>query len=132
MRIVSLALVFLASTVGCSGYNPFAPDQSVILDVSKIDAPAAVAATNPITVVLTVTLGGCLSFDHIEVSRDASNAHIIVWGRDAAKGKTDVACPANLELRPYSYEFDPPFANTFTVQAARGRLAPLQTTIQVQ
>ena len=112
--------------------NPFAPDQSVTLDVSKIDAPMTVATGTSITVVLTVTTGGCKSFDHIQVNRDASGAYVTVWGRDGAKGRTDVACPANIVLEPHSYQFDPPFTNSFTIQVDRGRLAPLQTTVQVQ
>jgi hypothetical protein len=112
--------------------NPLAPDQSVTLDVSKIDAPTAVAAGAPIAVVLTVTIGGCMSFDHIEVNRDAGAGHMTVWGRDAAKGRKDIACPAYIGSEPHSYQFDPPFANSFTIQVDRGRMAPLQTTVQVQ
>jgi hypothetical protein len=132
MRTVSLGLAALVFLAGCDGSNPFAPDQSVTLDVSKIAAPTTVANGSPITVVLTVTLGACLSFDHIQVNRDASGAYVTVWGRDGAKGRTGVACPAILILEPHSYQFDPPFANSFSIQVDRGRLAPLQTTVQVQ
>jgi hypothetical protein len=132
MKTVSLGLAALVFLAGCDGFNPFGPDQSVTLDVSKIDAPTTVASGTPITVVLTVTTGGCLSFDRIEVSRDVSGAHITVWGRDAAKGKTGVLCPANLVNEPHSYQFDPPFADPFTIQVDRGRLAPLQTSVDVQ
>jgi hypothetical protein len=129
IAVVFVAVAIVAINVAC---NPFAPDQSVTLDVSKIDAPTTVANAIPITVVLTVTTGGCTSFDHIEVNRDLSGAHMTVWGRDAAKGRTGVACPANIVLEPHSYQFDPPFANSFTIQVDRGRLAPLQAIVQVR
>jgi hypothetical protein len=132
MKTVSLGLAAVVFLVGCDGSNPFAPDQSVTLDVGKIAAPTTVAAGTPITVVLTVTTGGCLSFDHIQVNRDASSAYVTVWGRDGAKGRSGVACPANLVLEPHSYQFDPPFANAFAIQVDRGRLPPLQATVQVQ
>jgi hypothetical protein len=132
MKTVSLGLAVVVFLAGCDALNPFAPDQSVTLDVSKIDAPMTVATGTSITVVLTVTTGGCKSFDHIQVNRDASGAYVTVWGRDGAKGRTDVACPANIVLEPHSYQFDPPFTNSFTIQVDRGRLAPLQTTVQVQ
>jgi hypothetical protein len=132
MRIVSLSLAAVVVLAGCAAVDPSAPDQSVTLDVSKIAAPTTVANGTPITVVLTVTTGACLSFDHIQVNRDVSGAYVTVWGRDAAKGKTGVGCPANLVLEPHSYQFDPPFANSFAIQVDRGRLPPLQATIQVQ
>lgn len=132
MRIASLSLAAVVCLAGCNAVDSSAPDQAVTLDVSKIDAPTTVASATAITVVLTVTTGGCLSFDHIAVNRDASGAYMTVWGRDAAKGRTGVGCPTNIVFEPHSYRFDPPFANSFVVQVDRGRLAPLQATIQVQ
>ena len=112
--------------------NPFAPDQSVELSVTKLDAPATISSGNPLTVVLTVTTGGCVSFDRITVERNASGASMTAWGRDAAKGDKNVMCPQNIVSEPHSYQFDPPFQNPFTVQVSRGRLSPLIATVQVQ
>jgi hypothetical protein len=136
MRIISLGFAFVAVaivSVSASCDNPLSsPDQSVLLGVSKIDAPATVAPGTAITVVLTVTTGGCVSFDHVDVNRDASSAFMIVWGHDAAKGRNDIACTADIREEPHSYQFSPPFANSFAIQVARGRLSPLQATVQVQ
>ena len=131
MRIIPFAVVAVALVAGCKGSGLFGPDQSVILGVSKIEAPTTVASASPITAVFTVTTGGCVSFDHIEVNRDIASAHVIVWGHDAAKGK-EVVCTQDIRLETHSYKFAPPFASTFTVQAERGRLPPLQATVQVQ
>lgn len=132
MRIISFGVVAVALVAGCRGSDVVTPVQSVILGVSKIDAPATVASASPITAVFTVTTGGCVSFDHIEVNRDITSAHVTVWGHDAAKGNKDVLCTQDIRIETHSYRFDPPFADTFTVQAERGRLSPLQATVQVQ
>ena len=112
--------------------NPFAPDQSVVLGVSKLDAPATISPGSALTVVLTVTTGGCKTFDHIEVERAASLASFTVWGRDGAKGAKNVTCPAYIVDTPHSYQLDPPFQSPSTVQVDRGRLSPLTATVQVQ
>jgi hypothetical protein len=136
MRIVSLGgVVIAAAIVGISAScdNPFSsPDQSVILGVTKFEAPTTVAPGTAITVVLTVTTGGCLSFDHIEVNRDASGANLTVWGRDATIGRKGIVCTQEAVSAAHSYRFDPPFTNSFTIEVNQGRLAPLQATVQVQ
>lgn len=119
----------VGAAVAC---NPFAPDQSVVLGVTKIDAPATVASGTAITIVLTVTTGGCLSFDHIDVSRNASSANMTVWGRDATIGRKGVVCTLVGVSDAHSYQFDPPFSSSFTIQVNQGRLAPLQAVVQVQ
>jgi hypothetical protein len=120
---------FVAMSTAC---NPFAPDQSVVLDVTKLDAPAAIAAGNPLTVTLTVAIDGCSGFHHLEVQRGASDASITVWGRNASIGRSDVVCPSIIKYEPHSYTFAPPFPSSFTVQVPRGRLSPLTATVQVQ
>ena len=118
------------SIAGCR--NPFAPDAAVILDVSKLEAPASVSAGATIPVVVTVVTGGCRSFDYIDVDRTASGASITVWGRDAALGKKNVACPADIRFEPHSLTFDPPFGATFNVAVQRGAFNPLTATVQIQ
>ncbi len=127
---VGIAVVGLVAVpIAC---NPFAPDQSVVLSVTQLDAPATIAAGSPLTVVLTVTTGGCTGFDRIEALRGATGASITVWGRDASVGRSDLICPAILRNEPHSFTFDPPFQGSFTVQVQRGRLDPLTATVQVQ
>ena len=133
MRIVlfvAAVVALVGGSMACS--SVFSPDQSVILGVSKLEAPTSIEAGSPLTVVLTVTTGGCLSFDRIEVSRNASGASFTVWGTDAAKGRKGIACTADIVNTPHSYQLDPPFNNPFVVQVQRGRLGPLTATVQVQ
>jgi hypothetical protein len=129
MRIISFAVVGVALVAGCGLTDP---DQSVILGVSKLDAPTTVASGSTITAVLTVTLGGCLSFDHIQVDRDANGAMITVWGNDSSKGNKGIVCTSDLVIQSHSVQLDPPFANSFTIEVNRDRLSPLTAVVQVQ
>ncbi|MGH7652454.1 MAG: hypothetical protein ACREMS_11515 [Gemmatimonadaceae bacterium] len=134
MKKVLSAAVISGLILSASYCNPFEPepDQSIALDVSKVDVPSSVTAGSAFDVVLTVTLGGCLSFDRIDVVRSATAANFTVWGRDASKGRKGVMCPENLVLEPHTYRVQPPFSGPFTVWVNRGRLAPLIGTVQVQ
>ena len=129
MRIISFGVVAVALVAGCGLTDP---DQSVILGVSQLDAPATVASGSPITAVLAVNLGGCLSFDHIQITRDASGANVIVWGNDASKGNKGTVCTSDIKLQSHSVQFDPPFSTSFTIQVENGRLPPLQAHVEVQ
>jgi hypothetical protein len=129
MKIASSVVMVGALLWSC---NPFAPDQKVVLGVSKLEAPATISAGSPLNIVVTVTTGGCTSFDRLEVQRDASSATLTAWGIDAAKGEKGVSCPTNIVDTPHNYQFDPPFSNPFTIQVQRGRLGPLTATVQVQ
>src|SRR5205823_3531662 len=113
MKTVSSLGIFLGLVGTLAGCNPFAPDQSVQLDVTKLDAPATISSGDALTVTLTVTLNGCERFDHIAVSRDLSDASFTVWGIDASKGRKDIACPSIIKSDPHSYRLLPPFGNPF-------------------
>jgi hypothetical protein len=130
--LLGIAVVgFAAAPLACD--NPFDNDQLVRLHVSQLDAPAAIAAGNPLSVTLTVQTGGCLSFDHFEVERNASVGTLTVWGRDAAKGRKDIACTDDIRMETHSYTFDPPFQSpSFTVRADSGSLMPIFAVVQVQ
>ena len=126
------AIVFAVAAAIWGCRNPFAPDQSVVLDVTQLDAPTTISTGSPLSVVLTVVTGGCKSFDHIEAQRQAASASLTAWGRDGAKGRKDIMCPDNIVYEPHSYRFEPPFQSPFTVTVNRGRLSPLIATVQVQ
>jgi len=132
MRIISFVVVGALFVVGCNGSGLFTPDQSVILGVSKIDAPTSVASGNPIPVALTVVSGGCRSFDHIEVTRDLVGANMTAWGHDSSIGRKDVACTADIVIQSHSVQLEPPFSSSLTIEVNQGRLAPLTAVVQVQ
>ena len=120
-------------TVGAVGAcSAFGPDQSVVLAVTKLEAPATIAAGSPLTVVLTVTTGGCKTFDRIDVERDASAASLTPWGTDSAKGEKNVNCPANIVETPHSIRLDPPFQSPFMLLVPRVGMDPLTATVQIQ
>ena len=123
--VVALAAVPLAC-------NPFAPDQSVVLEVQNLDAPATISPGAQLTVVLSVTTGGCTVFDHIAVLRGPSGAQLAAMGLNTAKGKTNYSCPADIRSDPHSYTLDPPFESPFKVQVNRPTSPPLVATVLVE
>jgi hypothetical protein len=111
----------------------------VVLQVSQIDAPGSVATGSSFAINLTVEVGNCLAFDHIEVVKSASDIVVTVWGTDLSKlpGPTvpgvglDLACaPPNTEVRPLTVQAGS--SGTLTLEVERGRLSPLIATVQVQ
>src|ERR1051325_10088246 len=131
----ALSVAFLAGLIlSATRCNPFEPkpDQSVELGVSKVEVPATVTGGTAFNVVLTVELGGCLSFDRIDVVRSETAANLTVWGKDDSKGVKGVNCPSIAREESHTYEVTPPFSGPFTVQVNRGRLSPFIETVQVQ
>ncbi len=112
--------------------NPFAADQSTILGVSELTAPSTSAGNAPLDVTLTVELGGCLSFDRIQIQRYAGGATLTVWGTDASIGRKNVSCTADIRYEPHNVRFDPPFSGAFDITVNRGRVSPLTATVQIQ
>ena len=128
--LFGLAVVGLVTVpVGC---NPFAPDQRVVLDVSNLVAPATISVGSPLTVTLTVVTGGCTSFTRIVADRSASGASLTALGRNSAKGRSNITCPADIRFEPHSFQLDPPAQGSFKVEAQRPELEPLTVTVQVQ
>jgi hypothetical protein len=128
----TLFRVVVVSVVAVGACNPFAPDQSVVLGVTKLEAPATIAAGSPLTVVLTVTTGGCKTFDRIDIEREAYAAARTPWGTDGAIGKKDVSCTADILATPHSIQLAPPFGSPFMVMVPRVGADPLIATVQIQ
>jgi len=120
---------FFGAAVAC---NPFAPDQSVVLGVEKMDAPATSPVGSPLTVVLTVIVNGCQSFGHLEATSVASGASLVAWGVDHTIGNKDVVCPSIIKSEAHSYQFNPAARGPFQITVDRGRVSPLTATVQVQ
>ena len=132
MKSVLSGIVVVALVAVPLACNPFAPDQSVVLEVESLDAPATIAPGAQLTVVLTVTTGGCTVFDHIAVLRGTSGAQLAAIGVNTAKGKTNYSCPAYIRSDPHSYSLDPPFQSPFMVLVPRVGMDPLTATVQIQ
>jgi hypothetical protein len=124
--------VVLSGLIACAGCNPFAPDQTVVLSVSGLEAPATVAAGNTISVVLSVDVNGCERFDRITVNRNVSGATLTAWGTDGSKGSKGVTCPEILKLESHTVQILPPFTDPFTITVPRGRLSPLTASVKTQ
>ena len=131
MKTVSSAVAVSTVLLCLFGCNPFEPDQSVILGVTKLDAPASIAAGASFAVTLTVQTGGCTSFDRIEVQKTSSSVRLVPWGKDARVGHKDIMCPDVIYDTPHTLQFNPPFDNPFQVYVEQGRLAPLTASVRI-
>lgn len=119
----------IGAAVAC---NPFAPDQSVVLGVEKIDAPATSPVGSPLTVVLTVLVNGCQSFGHLEATSFASGGSLTAWGVDHTVGNKGVVCPEIIRSEAHSYQFTPAALGPFQITVDQGRMPPLTATVQIQ
>ena len=129
-RIIVKAIgISLACLMAC---NPFAPDQSVDLDVDGLNAPPSITPGSSLTVSMSVRTGGCTIFDHIAVLRLESSAHFVAIGRNTAKGRPNVVCPAVVRSDVHTYTLTPPFQSPFTVKVESPTLPTLTTTVVVQ
>lgn len=127
MRAVLSGVVVLLAAVGCRT-NTGPTEHIVVLSVDKLDAPATIASTSPLDVVLTVVSGACQTFTRIEAERGATSVKLTALGKDPEKGCIDLGL-----IQPRTYRLEPPFTpGTFTISVDRGRLSPLIATVQVQ
>ena len=119
LLVLGVTLAF--SALGCSSI--FGRDQSVILGVTQIDAPATVAPSSSLSVTLHVALvNGCQGFDRIEIDRVATGANVTVWGTDASRGRKNISCPQEYKEEPRTIVFNPPFGSTFTISVNDGAI----------
>ena len=128
--LLALGVTLAFSSSGCG--RIFGPDQSVILRVSEIDAPATISPSSSLSVTLQVTTGGCRRFDRIEIDRVATGANVTVWGHDGSIGRKEIMCPADLRVEPHTIVFNPPFGSTFTISVYHGRLPGISETVEVR
>ena len=128
--IATACALLIAASAGC--HDSSATNDLLLLNTETLDAPTTIARGATLTLGLNVEVGGCLTYDHIESHRTASQVALTVWGRDIRTGITDraILCPT-LFLELHEFQLDPPFQSPFTVQVDRGRLAPLTATVQV-
>ncbi|HEX9607353.1 MAG TPA: hypothetical protein VF962_09000 [Gemmatimonadaceae bacterium] len=131
LLVFAVGVVLTISSSGC--HDPTSNVGLVELNTQTLVAPTAIAPGATLTVSLNVEVGGCLTFDHIQSHRTASQVDLTVWGRDIRTGITDraIQCP-RFFVEPREYQLHPPFQNPFTVVVDRGRVSPLIAVVYVQ
>lgn len=125
--LVLAAVTLTSALAGCR--DSLEPPPPAILPVSQIEAPASIAAGSSLTVTLTVNIG-CDRIERLEIQRNASGAYINALGRSTESRQGYLCTMSAIDKRTVT--FDPPFASTFTVSANRGRMPPVQVTVEVQ
>jgi hypothetical protein len=115
MKTLSLGLaVAMSMTISVGCRDSGGPDQYARLQVTKLEAPATVAAGASVDVVLTVGFGSCITFDRISEGRDGAQINLVVWGRQHIPPGNG-SCPDILLTEPRAYRLEPPFPPRFTV-----------------
>ena len=101
------------------------------LRVYDINVPASASATSPLTVDVTVGVGGCTSFDRFNVARKPSSITLTAIGRDFVP-PTGGACTMELRLIHRTYVADPPFTDPLTVTAVQPGDTLLSKAVRIQ
>ena len=130
LGVVAVVLIGSASACG-DPVAPLALYQPAIIDVEKLEAPAAIIAGQPISVVLTLLTGWCLKFERFEVHRNATGAIVTAWGREKIMRKNE-ACPDIGYLEQHTLVLGSPFQDAYTVVVNRPRHDPLTARVEVR
>jgi hypothetical protein len=130
LSVWSVALLSVISLSGCRDTAATTNDL-VTLNTETLDAPATIAPGAALTVALSVDVGNCLGFDHIQATRTTSQVDLVVWGSRAGSPGVGITCTAPV-VETHEFQLAPPFQSPFTVTVDRGRLPPLTATVQVQ
>jgi hypothetical protein len=125
--VVGVCLVF-----GLGSCNPFDLNDNVLLAVTKLDVPPTASAAASFTVTLTVTTGGCTSFNRIDVQRFENGVRLIPLGTNSSIRNKDVVCLDILKEEPHDVQVDPPFTNPFTIFVEQGVQPDVTATVQIQ
>jgi hypothetical protein len=132
LSVCSIAFLLVISLSGCRDTAATTNDL-VTLNTETLNAPPTIAAGATLTVALSVDVGNCLGFDHIQATRTTSQVDLVVWGSDARVGNPGIGitCTAPA-VETHEFQLAPPFQSPFTVTVDRGRLPPLTAIVQVQ
>jgi hypothetical protein len=134
MRIISSGLTvgLLATSLGfgCSNSVDVSNvSESVIIEAVKLEAPSTIAPTTTLTVLLTLSPGGCTSFDRIAAQRAASEIRLTAFGTHYL-GALPCAFPLPFVK---TVEIAAPFPASFNVVAMQpAGVDPLTASVAVQ
>ena len=110
--------------------DPLDTGDDVGLHVTEVQAPASAPPSGPITVTLTVALGGCVTFDRIAGSRTPSTLILSARGKD--QGGSGIQCPDILRQESHSYQAAGPFTDPLTISVYRPTTDPLTRTVRIE
>lgn len=125
-RYVGVGVFLLAA--GCN--NPFAPGRSIILPVTRIEAPATVASGAGFQVRFTVQSGGCKSFVRGETTKSNTTFTFVARGRDTSG--PNIMCPADIRSDLVVETVTPPISDPFTIVATQPDGSSTTMEVRVQ
>lgn len=118
--------------LGAGGCNPFDLNDNVLLGVTKLDVPATATSTTPFTVTLTVIIGGCTTFNRIDVQHFQNGVRLIPLGTNSSIRNKDIVCLDVLKEEPHDVQLEPPFTNPYTIYVEQGVQPDVTATVQIQ
>lgn len=118
--------------LGAGGCNPFDLNDNVLLGVTKLDVPATATSTTPFTVTLTVIIGGCTTFNRIDVQHFQNGVRLIPLGTNSSIRNKDIVCLDVLKEEPHNVQLEPPFTNPYTIYVEQGVQPDVTATVQIQ
>ncbi|WP_291427109.1 hypothetical protein [Deinococcus sp.] len=120
MRKLSIGLVsiLILGLVACNSDPVTEPNKNseVVLGVKSVELPQQAQATAPLDITVEVIVGGCISFNRLEVvSRTASQLNLRAIGTNSEK--PGIVCTADIRWQkvPYTDPGSPARNNLFEV-----------------
>jgi hypothetical protein len=108
---------------------PFSPNRDVILYIREILAPPSVGAAAPFDATFAVEVGGCRTFDRLEMTQSPGGAVVIAHGEDAFG--PNVTCPNDVRYEQHKLTMSPPFTDPFVIRAGQPNASEIRVEVRV-
>ena len=129
MRQIVVSFVGLLFAAGCS--SVFEPNKrSIILPVTRIEAPSTVAPGASFTVSFTVQSGGCNRFVRGETTKSSSSLTFVAHGTDASG--PNVSCPNDIRFNVVQEVVTPPITDPVTIAATQPDGSSTTMSVRIQ
>lgn len=126
-RVVGSVAVLLAA--GCSSIlEP--GDRSILLPITKVEAPSTAAPGAGFSVAFTVQSGGCKRFERLVTTKTGTALTAIAQGTEAV-GK-NIVCTADMRHDTVVEAVTAPAAGSFSVVARQPDGTETRLTVQIQ
>ena len=128
MRHIVVGSAMLLLAAGCSSI--FGIDRrSIILPITKVEAPSAAAAGTSFNVTFTAEMtNGCIRFERLESTKTAGA--LTVTARGSVPTRNDIACTQDVRSQAVVEVVTPPTSDPFSIVATQPN--GTATTVQVR
>ena len=124
----AIALALAVASTGCE--SVLGPGRTIVLPITVLETPAAIAPGETLVVRATVQSGGCLRFLRLEAVRAAGRVTLTALGLDNSSPET--LCPADIRTEVHEHRVEPPLGDPFTVAARQPDGTETTRVVRVQ